>query len=209
MGFVNARVGVAIIRATHLCIQGSRVTYRHVSTKRCQGGWRGSGGRPMCVCGCRGLIVVVVVTYYDFRFVTYTIGTHCLYHESTTFVSHLIVAVHHQAALFALECVFDRKSTPTPITPFLQIFSFQPVSHSHSISPLILRQGKAVVVGGLNGYPCAGLFIPACVVGVDGGYGRADGVEGGTCNGGTRGAHISSSLPHRCLVVPHAQGGIR
>ena len=34
MGFVNARVSVAILRATHLCLRGSRVPYRHISTKR-------------------------------------------------------------------------------------------------------------------------------------------------------------------------------
>ena len=42
MGFVNARVSVAIVRATHLCIRGSRVPYRHVSTKRCQ--WEDGAG---------------------------------------------------------------------------------------------------------------------------------------------------------------------
>ena len=34
MGFVNARVSVAILRASHLCLRGSRVPYRHISTKR-------------------------------------------------------------------------------------------------------------------------------------------------------------------------------
>ena len=34
MGFVNARVSIAILRATHLCLRGSRVPYRHISTKR-------------------------------------------------------------------------------------------------------------------------------------------------------------------------------
>ena len=32
-GFVNARVSVAILRATHLCLRGSRVPFRHNSTK--------------------------------------------------------------------------------------------------------------------------------------------------------------------------------
>ena len=55
--------------------------------------------------------------------------------------------------------------------------------------------------------PCAGLFVPACVTGVEGGHGRVYGVEGETCNGSARGANTSLSLPHCCLVVPHAQGG--
>ena len=42
MGFVNARVSVAIVRATHLCIRGSRVPYRHVSTKGSQ--WEDGAG---------------------------------------------------------------------------------------------------------------------------------------------------------------------
>ena len=32
-GFVNARVSIAIVRATHLCLRGSRVPFRHASTK--------------------------------------------------------------------------------------------------------------------------------------------------------------------------------
>jgi len=86
--------------------------------------WRGSGGRSMCVRRCRGLSSIVVVTYYNFRFVTYTICTQCLYRESTTFVSHFVMVAHHQAALFALECMVDRKSTTTPVTLFLQIPQF-------------------------------------------------------------------------------------
>ena len=35
-GYVNARMSVAILRATHLCIRGSRVPFRHASTKRSQ-----------------------------------------------------------------------------------------------------------------------------------------------------------------------------
>ena len=69
--------------------------------------WRRSGSCTMCVCRCRGLSSIVVVTYYNFRFVTYTICTQGLYRKSTTFVSHFVMATHHQAALFALECMFD------------------------------------------------------------------------------------------------------
>ena len=32
-GYVNARVSIAIVRAVHRCIRGSRVPFRHVSTK--------------------------------------------------------------------------------------------------------------------------------------------------------------------------------
>ena len=32
-GYVNARMSVAILRASHLCIRGSRVPFRHTSTK--------------------------------------------------------------------------------------------------------------------------------------------------------------------------------
>ena len=32
-GFVNARISIAILRATHLCLRGSRVPFRHNSTK--------------------------------------------------------------------------------------------------------------------------------------------------------------------------------
>ena len=32
-GFVNARVSVALVRAVHRCLRGSRVPFRHVSTK--------------------------------------------------------------------------------------------------------------------------------------------------------------------------------
>jgi len=32
-GFVNARISIAIVRATHLCLRGSRVPFRHESTK--------------------------------------------------------------------------------------------------------------------------------------------------------------------------------
>ena len=42
IGFVIVRVSVAIVRATHLCIRGSRVPYRHVSTKRSQ--WEDGAG---------------------------------------------------------------------------------------------------------------------------------------------------------------------
>ena len=42
MGFVNARISVAILRATHLCLRGSRVPYRHVSTKMSQ--WEDGAG---------------------------------------------------------------------------------------------------------------------------------------------------------------------
>ena len=34
IGFVNARVSIAILRATHFCLRGSRVPYRDISTKR-------------------------------------------------------------------------------------------------------------------------------------------------------------------------------
>ena len=69
--------------------------------------WRGVGSCTMCIRRCRSLRSFVVVTYYNFRFVTYTIRTQCLYRESTTFVSHFVMAAHHQAALFALEGMFD------------------------------------------------------------------------------------------------------
>ena len=35
-GYVNARVSIAILRATHLCIRGSRVPFRHSCTKQSQ-----------------------------------------------------------------------------------------------------------------------------------------------------------------------------
>ena len=45
------------------------------------------------------------------------------------------------------------------------------------------------------------------MTGVKGGHGGANGVEGGTWNDSTRGTNTSLHLPHRCLVVPHAQWG--
>ena len=35
-GFINARVSIAILRATHLCLRGSRVPFRHNSIKWAQ-----------------------------------------------------------------------------------------------------------------------------------------------------------------------------
>ena len=35
-GYVNARMSVAILRATHLCVRGSRVSFRHASSKIAQ-----------------------------------------------------------------------------------------------------------------------------------------------------------------------------
>ena len=45
MEFVNARVSVAILRATHLYLRGSRVPYRHISTKRSE--WDDGAGLSM------------------------------------------------------------------------------------------------------------------------------------------------------------------
>ena len=65
----------------------------------------------------------------------------------------------------------------------------------------------AAGVGGLDGEPCAGLFLPACVTGVEVGRGGVDGVKGGTQNGGAIGVNTSLFLPHYFLVVSHAHGG--
>ena len=35
-GFINARISIAIIRATHLCLRGSRIPFRNMSSKCCQ-----------------------------------------------------------------------------------------------------------------------------------------------------------------------------
>ena len=35
-GFINARISIAIIRATHLCLRGSRIPFRNMSSKWCQ-----------------------------------------------------------------------------------------------------------------------------------------------------------------------------
>jgi hypothetical protein len=41
-GYVNARMSIAIVRATHLCLRGSRIPASRISTRRVQ--WEDSAG---------------------------------------------------------------------------------------------------------------------------------------------------------------------
>ena len=48
-GYVNARMSIAIIRATHLCLRGSRVPTKHISTRWSQ--WDDGAGLGLFRCG--------------------------------------------------------------------------------------------------------------------------------------------------------------
>ena len=48
MGYVNARISVAIVRATHLCIRGSRVPFREATSK--QSAWDDGSGLFLLDC---------------------------------------------------------------------------------------------------------------------------------------------------------------